>query len=333
MVLVGRNLEARDTAGRVLWTHPFDSEVSRAREVRERVSLADDRSAEVDLDGDGTVEHLVPVRFSLAAHDSSSTDALYAFAGDGRLLWSVQPDNKFSCRGETLDGPWRMRAVEVSSGPGKKRIWISYVHSTLWPSFIVEVIDGRPVLKYFQTGWIVSLAEWKTPSGTWLAAGGVINGASYDRPSIALLDPDGPPTVSPYDDPRFDCDGMPKTQPSQVMLFPNFDVAPAQGVPYLMMDTLKTVGTRLDGEMSDYAIVMINPERRVETISFADTYWGKHRLLETQGKLSHSWLFCPEATRPQEIRVQQAGSAWQHYSVIPTDRRSLPPPPRPALAK
>ncbi len=316
MILVGRNLEARDAAGRVVWTYSFNTEVSRPLGESRRVAPRDDRVAEVDLDGDGVVEHLVPVRFDPPQQgQSASTDALYAFSGDGRLLWSVAPKTTLSCGGQTFEAPWNLSATQISQEPGRKRIWLAYVHHVSWPSFIVEVDpDGRSVLKYLQTGWIMSLAEWQTPAGVRLVAGGVIH--DEDRPSVVLLDPDGPAAISPDTDPRFLCGGAPTGQPAQVTLLPKFDLLAAAGVAYGMVGTLKVVGPDLQAE-SDSVVATVAPDGAVKSLLFGDVYWARHRRLEMERKLSHPAARCPETTTPQEIRAWTAGGGWQRYFISP----------------
>ncbi len=317
-VLVGRSLEGRDHRGRVLWSHDFGSEVSRAvgtYQVEE--PRGSDSVARVDLNGDGVLATLIPVHFGRDG-ESHTLESLYAFSDDGRVLWSVSGDLKLSCGQKTFSAPWSISWVTVSGGPGPRRVWVAYRHHTWWPSFVVEISPtGSQTIRYVQTGWIMSLQEWHTPRGVRLVAGGVMN--EHARASVAMFDPSGPPVMSPYVDAQFDCEDAPTASPDRVILFPALEVSQGLGSPYVMVQRMNEIGPDLRLEINSGSVLaVVNADDRVRDLSFSDAYWLHHRALEVSGKLSHSVEACPERTRPAQIRSWTMAKSWQTYS-IPTE--------------
>jgi hypothetical protein len=317
-VLTGRNLEVRDDRGRVLWVHHFDTEVFRGGSSwLERVHDDTDSLARVDLGNDGSMVTLVPVRFGSPAAPTR-TDALYAFSDDGHVLWAATAAVTLSCGGETFSGPWNLLAVLVSDNPGPKRVWVSYTHNRSWPSFVSEVSPvGSLTLRYLQSGWITTLAEWHTASGLRLVAGGVLS--EHDRPSLATFDPDGPTTTSPHVDPKYNCQGAPRASPDRVTLFPNSELVRAGGFAYTMVHRVHAVGPDLRAE-TDYGQVLafVAPDGTVKERVLTDAYWFRHRELEALGKLTHSADDCPERVNPVVIRYWTEAGSWQTYAIPQT---------------
>jgi hypothetical protein len=319
-VLVGTKLEFRDRADQTIDSYAFGRDVSGIFAHRQVGGVRDDELAAVDLDGDGSIEHLVAVHFGPPDKVNQSTDGLYAFSDARKMLWNAVPDFTFSCGGKKFEGPWRLNAVQVSSGSAPKRIWLAYAHHKDSISFVVEVKpDGHQSLRYVQYGWIMSLAEWITPAGPRIVAGGVVH--SEDRPSVALVDPDSAPAYFPNTDARITCDDAPAARPVRVVLLPNTDVTIAQGTPYAMVNNLRVVGGDLEAEADDL-VVTFGPDGTVKDVTLGDVYWGRHRNLEAEGKLHHSASDCPELTKPHEIVTWTNGGPRQTYLIQPANTRA-----------
>jgi len=316
-VLVGRALEARDRQGRVVWTYPFDSSVSRvAQGYLGRAASNSDAFAHQDLDGDGRLDVLVPVHFDDGRN--AKTDVLLALSDDGRPLWSVTSLPALTCGGETFSAPWFITAILVSSDPGPKRVWVSYEHNTWWPSLVMEIgPDGRQRLVYLQAGWVMSLDEIQTSAGPRLVAGGVMN--EPERASMAWIDPDGPAVASPAVDERFQCADAPPAHPERIVLFPAFEVPAAAGFPYVPVDRLRNWAGGLRAEIDGGSVVaQVTSDGTVTELFGDDRYWLSHRKLESTGQLNHTADDCPERTRPMEIRTWTPAAGWQTYTVGPS---------------
>lgn len=315
---VGRELQAVDPSGTVVWVHHFDSDVSPVLDPTVGI-------AKTDLDGDGRLDDLVPIRYAPGREPvSSRSDALMAFSSDGRVLWTAASNRTVSCGGDVYSGPWKMDAFLVSRDTTPARVFVAYAHHTWWPSFVVEITrTGTQVPRYFQAGWIMSLAEWKTPSGTWGVAGGVMNEPS--RASVALFDLNGAEQTMPATDPKFSCSiAGPRPPPQRVVLLPDFEVAEAGGDAYVMVGDLRVVGSDLRADTGANVVTTVAADGTVTDLSAGDDYWMAHRKLEASHKLTHSMAFCPELTTPKEVRSWTAAGGWRSSTVAMKSRQPVP---------
>ncbi len=241
VTIAGRYIEARHPDGTLLWKHDVGREISQvSRDFVGRVDRSTDSVADVDLNQDGMVDRIIPVRYGIGGHDPADSDGVMAFSADGRLLWSATPSMTFTCARETFRGPWRLSAIRVSDGPGPKRVWASYIHHTWWPSFVVEIaLDGEQQLRYVQSGWIMSLTDWQRPDGHYVVAAGVLNAERSS--SIALIDVNAPLTVTESTSGEFSCE-FSGAAPEELTLFPHLEVPAAQGIAYLMGERVMRLG-------------------------------------------------------------------------------------------
>ncbi|MEZ5320105.1 MAG: hypothetical protein R2752_22075 [Vicinamibacterales bacterium] len=257
----GNAVVAFTDAGRRLWRHDFGRPAAHPSSARPR-GLA------TDLDGDGTPELLVPVRFSSVLTPSlrvDETDAVFAFAADGRVLWSVQPDITLTDDQAEFTGPWNIRDVAASRIDGG-RVYIAYSHHTWRPGVVVEAdAAGRWSIRYLQGGRINALAVWPTGSRRFLVAGGTL--ADPTGTSLALVDLDGPPARSPDSGPALTCPTCPSAPVASMTLFPPSEVTRALYRPYgwinrvfavgdvLRFATDEGIGSGLVGELSPDLVV------------------------------------------------------------------------------
>lgn len=194
----GRDLRAYTNGGRALWAHSFGQSVSHPTSMR-------GAGAQADVHGDSREELLVPVRFAAPGSRTVESDAVVAFGADGSVVWSIQPIVKFTATSETFEGPWQVRDIATGMSAQGLRTWIAYSHHTWWPAFVLEIApNGASHLKYVQPGRIYSLTYWRTPTDTWLVAGGTLNEAS--NASAALVNVNRPPARWRVDSgPDLDC--------------------------------------------------------------------------------------------------------------------------------
>ena len=45
--------------------------------------------------------------------------------------------------------------------------------------------------------------------------------------------------------------------------------------------------------------------------TFSERYWELHRALETEGKIAHTRLQCPDRDGPREVRMWEPATGWR----------------------
>lgn len=323
-VFNGRTLEARDPSGDLVWAHPFEQDV----EWIQLSSLRNDSvsMADVDLNGDGRVEHLVIARMQQDLVNAGDVDdILLSFSDQGKVLWSLSGDRVLTCGGQAYAGPWRIKSVTVSGDAGRRRVWVSFVHHTWWPSFVMEVSpEGAQALRYVQAGWVQTLAEWRTPQGNVLVAGGVLN--EWERGSVALIDTEGPASMLPASDAHFACDVADTVPPRSVTLLPQLDIFGAYGHAYGLVERVSVQGSELKVELNgSFAVGMLSAQGEITTFRVSDTYRVEHDLLAETKRLGHFFGACPELVNPREVRRWTPAESWRIGEVAPAIRRLAAP--------
>lgn len=300
---VGTELWALDRDGRRAWTYDFGESVGAPFVQGVFEKSADQLLVKsADLDGDGSLEFIIPIRRGPpGTYRPETTDEVVAFSNDGQLLWSLRPETELSLAGQNFTGPWYFRAVAVSNSPGQRRTWAAFSHAIWSPGLVFEVSSsGVQSLRYVQSGWVTSLSHWSTPSGQFLAIGGVNN--DHERPALALLHDEGPGAQFPRESGvAFECTGCSEGRPAAYFLFPNADTTSAEGVPYAFVEVLDGTGDNLLAGFTDARMAFVLPDLSARTIAM-DAYWAEHRRLEAQGRISHSAELCPERDSPGELR-------------------------------
>ena len=326
LTLVGDVLEARDIAGALHWSHRFTGNVQTASYIWGLRNIASGTLsvAKGDLDGDGSVDEVVPFRIGspeITKHIKANT--LVAFSGrDGRVLWSLTGDRVLACGGTNYSAPWDISAV-LASRDDQPRLWVSFHHSIWWPSFVVEVRpDGVQELRYLQAGWINSLEQWTTPTGTWGVAGGVLN--EHAKASVVLFDLNGPPSSLRAEESTFSCDTASDLRPPrQVVVLPNFEVPQTLGNSYVAVDRLRVLGEDIVAEIGDMLLATIGPDGQVRDLSSTDSYWFQHLELEKANRLTHAAARCPELSTPKQILSWTQGAEWQQSSIVLKARQRM----------
>ncbi len=195
-------------------------------------------------------------------------------------------------------------------------------HDVWWPGVVVELsLSGVANIKYLQNGWIRGLETWTVGNSELLFISGVSN--ELNRPTVALIEQEGPAASAPTQAARFNCDLSPTGKPLRVFALPNFDVL--DGAPYAF--ALNPV--RLQGEVrvdlsegiSGAAIAEFFPDLATVRLTLSDGYWSHHKRIEKAGRLDHSTDSCPEIVKPHAIDVWSAGSGWVRNLVKAGVRR------------
>jgi hypothetical protein len=319
--IVGRTLEGLSAKGAVMWTYTFDREVS--------LPYGTGTPPLVDIDNDGALELIVPIRFAALGIKAPMSDAVYSFTRRGTVEWSYQPDLKFTYPAGVTTGPWEMRDIAISDTT-PRRIWAAFHHHTGGTSFVMEIApDGKATLRYFQPGRIYSVARWVTPSGAFLAIGG--GSIEHHLPALVLLPENDPPAVFPNEDPsRTTCAECPGHVPRRLYLFPRLEMSIASHDLNPFVSNLQVIGPNLklaitQGVGSTQAV--LNPDFSLASVTFTQNYWAAHKELEQKNRLDHAAESCPERGATQVIREWALATGWREMAMTPSGLRAPAPPP------
>jgi hypothetical protein len=316
---VGRSVVALDSQSRVVWSHDFGRQVSRADDHLGS-ELGDNG---VPATNNDTI--VVGVRLTSPGGAQTDSDILVGFSRSGIEKWRVTPNFKLACGKDNFAGPWSISSIVFGQGSDSPKVYAAFRNHTWWPSILLEIDEaGNQRVIYVQAGWIRSLAEWKSPAGHFLAVGGVYN--EFEHPSTTLIDLNGPPAMSPHSDPRFNCTDLPAGQPVAAYLWPTLDVRAESAYPMTTAVMALENGLRIQlEETGGDAIGELNTDLSVRSFSLADNYWTVHRRREAEGFINHTAEACPERTRPQPIEKWTSATGWVHSTILPTIRQTVPP--------
>jgi len=316
----GRVIEARNETGQLLWSHDFGEDVSYL-DLGTKVEYLTHSLATVDVNGDGSLDQVVPVRFSVGLQNFRKSDAVVAFSSDGTMLWSatIPVAETVQCGAQTFAGPWQLSAVLVSSDHGARRIWMAFNHHTDWPGVVIQVdATGARSVRYIQAGWIKSLAEDTTTGRRLVAAAGVLN--AHSRASLTTFDPTQAVTVMSYADRDYSCAAQNSAPPVRVILFPQHDVTTGFGYRYHLATSVVPIGPGLRVTLDGTAVGLVDGDGRVSKLIFDDGYWVRHEAMSRAGRIRHSVADCPHLAEPQDIRTWTPEGNWIGYSVPPGTR-------------
>ncbi len=319
--VTGTAVTVYDSDNRLIWKHDMGQQISEVDRPGYWTAPGVAAPRGIRFFGNHGVS-IVPIRFAPTGIPTAESDALAAFGPNGALRWKFVPTDSLHCGSETFDAPWRISSIAISHDVAHPRVWVAYVHGTWWPSLLYEIdADGHATLRYLQSGWIRALAEWQSPAGHFLGAGGVLN--EFERPSAAFLDLNGPPAASPSTNPRFVCRDAPSGAPAALFQLPTLDVL-GQGA-YAMATNVQPIAKGFQIQLDESgggAILELDDQLRIGSFSLADTYWKVHRGFEAEGLIHHPADACPERTRPQPIEEWTAATGWKHFTIVPTVRPS-----------
>jgi len=182
--VVGTKLTAFDDAGHALWRYQFPGPLLPIA-AGSNFDLAQNSETYVqDLNGDGKTEVLVAA--SHGVKDESS-DELYCFAANGRLLWHYQPHADFRFVGRKASGPWKLRAITIIPEVGDaKVVWVAFSDAMFAPTFVASVdAAGHSEIRFVSSGNVNDMTTVVNEQGTFILAGGINN--EYRTASLAIL--------------------------------------------------------------------------------------------------------------------------------------------------
>jgi hypothetical protein len=306
--LVGSELVARTSADEVAWRHSFGTPVSQP--------LSQFAVTAPIIPGNGSAAVIVPIRFGpKETRQPSRSDIVAAFDPDGTELWRIDPAFDVTVEGRHITGPWHFAAWAVGSGRHAGTVWLAFKHHTWSPGIVLEVgARGAWSMRYVQSGWVVGLAQWTSPAGDFLVAGGVSN--QHGRASVSLIDLEAAPAQGPPEsEARIECGGCPGGRPRAFILFPSNEISAAHGAAYGFASPTLATSDALKVTLEYSVVAFITPALRVSSISLGDNFWQAHRQMEGRGALSHSEGLCPAQSTMRNIRSWTAESGWQEYAA------------------
>jgi hypothetical protein len=325
--LKGTTLVASDVEGKPLWSFGLsDRGGASLRDPGESTPLLVD-TVHADLDGDGGAEVVALLQFVISgrANKQLNRGELLAFSPSGRLLWTYRPDVTFDFAGRKFAGPWRIIESRFSSDP-LPRVWVSFIHHTWWPSFVMSVgASGHAEMILVNAGHVESLEMVRRGNNAYLLAGGVNN--EFASAALAVIDPMRAPATSPQNaGSPFYCEQCPPGRPAKYLLFPRSELNIALGHPLNFADIIQSatgstsvdVSVREAPDNSLRAIYTLAGDFTPVSVAMSDQYWTTHRELSQAGKLDHAPEQCPERTDGMVVRAWEPAAGWKEIRVRPT---------------
>ncbi len=331
----GGRLEALDRNGRQVWSLTFgspDESVDSPSEFQFTMPKRQ-RLARLDLDDDGHEDVVAAVRYPTGGSDVLTSWKLVAVSSTRRVLWEYIPNVVLTFGGLRFEAPWlfsRMAVRRTGEGP---QVWLGVIHHLWWPSFAVRIDPrGTATTRFVNSGHIYNLAIWPLAEApdeqgktrrSLLAAAGINN--EYGVAALALLDPDGPPAVSPQtpESPYF-LREAPSGRPVRYVLFPRSELSLTGTFPYNRVVQLNVLGRSLQVLVAElpevqaieaYLVYEITPDLRVVSAAWSDGLLPGHRYLERQGRVGHPIERCPDRTAPRRVRIWDPETGWAEQMV------------------
>ncbi len=323
--LVSDRITAWDSKGRIVWEYvlPEPAEIQPVQGC-EGVAFQ-------DLIGDGHRELLVlanslPRTPAVASSQQLNSvlfkrAVLYCFSDRGKLLWTYSPEAiKLSFNGRLFEGPWRALAMLFTPREQGKYIWISFMHNTWWPSFVMRIdARGGATMAFLNSGALGSLAYVRNTSGGYVIAAGTNNG--YGSATVAIFGENDPTTASAQ------AGGTPYVYdqwtggPYMQFVFPRSELFDMSGESFHIAMAVQLTGERIQIQTNEgkdpngfapflLGFYELSPDFKLLSASFSDTYWTLHRQREQEGKIHHTAEQCPDRKIAGRVRLWLAHRGW-----------------------
>jgi hypothetical protein len=309
----GESVKALDAEGRLVWSYDVGYPIRMGGQVLVASPL------QVDFQNDGHDELIVAIKHAVPQPGPREPDVLLCLDDTGQPCWALRPEQRFTCGSEEFAGPWQIGDVSVIDRDGRPKLWVSFVHHTWAPSFVLEVdADGSSRLLYFQPGWITTVARWDGAAGSYLVAGGVLN--ARQRASLVLVPVESLPASAPAEPGGYDCAGLPAQRPERMLVLPSFD-AQVQEEPYPFVIAVDLLKTQLKGHYATTGgagvVFEIDSALGLRRLARADSYWLEHRRFEEAGLLDHTRDTCPGRSVERDVQIWTPAEGWSQVSVLP----------------
>jgi hypothetical protein len=309
--------------GKEVWSYDFE----RALRTVEPGELSRKYKIQ-DLNGDGKKEILVAAPLLLFKESEPSTDALYCFSARGKVLWHDSYNQRVHFGAEDCGPRWEIRSLMVTGQGADQKTWTAACSYPTSVGILAKTDTNGNRINYFVNyGHLVSMGEFRPPSGSYVLAGGINN--EYDCAMLAVLRETGPAGRSPQTGSRAECDVCPEGQPLRYFLFPRSEINRVGGPAYnevhaeLLTGHGFSVKTRelgpddIEGGVPDWALYEFSDDFVPLSVKFSDHYWQDHRRFAAEGKIGHDVESCPERLKPITVREWTAERGWRNIQLPP----------------
>lgn len=300
-ILAGPVVQAHDSTGRILWTHPLQEPAPTLtpEETKRRVWFVGDRAA------------ARPERYLVAVPRASGSPGALAhrvlcFSASGKLLWEYAPRLSLEFASRTFDGGWEIQSVV----PVGDTTWIAVKHEIWWPSFLVRMRNGSSEVVFVQSGVILGVVPFRRAGAEGLAVAGVNN--EYGTAAVAVLDQPFRPAVSPQTETSaYRCRNCGAAVVSHYALPPRTDVSEAAGEPYNVASAVRFYGSSLEVEVLEAgkasSFYQFGLDLTPVGYAVSDNYPKLHDAFFRNGLLRHSAADCPQLANSRVVRVFRGG--------------------------
>jgi DNA-binding winged helix-turn-helix (wHTH) protein len=321
--IFGRHLVASKN-GREAWSYDFNQPL---REEFVQPPYLDQRSLIQDVNEDGRKEVLLAPPLLFAQKGDSSTDALFCFSSEGKVLWQRAFRDRMRFHGDDAGPRWEFGAMTTAPDGPKTSIWFTICEPYLSTSILFKMYAQGAATPYFVNyGHLRTLHRMQTPTGSYILAGGISNDANCAM--LAVLRDSAASGHSPAINTPVDCDGCPPGQPIRYFLFPRTEVCKVIGEPYNDTHAITSTDGRLKATTAetftpppeaphDWAMYDFTTDFEPKSVMLSDDYWKDHRRLSAEGKIKHSVEDCPERLKPIVVKMWTPESGWKDVALPP----------------
>jgi hypothetical protein len=247
-------------------------------------------------------------------------------------LWSYEPEFTFQFGDKQFQGPWLATDLVASPSGDNRQVWISFVHPTWWPGFVVRLDrKGGAQLQFVNAGRIQLLEYLRNREGEYILAAGLNN--EYQTAQLAVVRADQFATQSKQTpETQYECTSCTFGAARAYFLFPPSELFRVRGESFHRVVSLNVRDGRFevqtfeahtgDGDTSYIpAVYEFDSDLGLVSASLGDAYWDMHRSLEKAGKIHHTVEQCPDRIGPRSVRQFTATNGWEQITPAPVVAR------------
>jgi hypothetical protein len=311
--------------GKVAWSYNFGQPLRALNAF-----YFDGKIQIVDLKGDGHKVIVVGVPLIRFENGTSSTDAIYCFSMDGKVLWRHSFDERIHFGGEDAGPRWELFHIAVTHESGRPTIWATLCSFPTSVGILYKIdANGNPTKYFVNYGHLRPINSVRTPEGEFLLTAGVNNETSEGI--LAVLSETEPSGRSPQTGSLADCDSCPSGQPIRYFAFPRSEVDQVIGPAYntgfnilvtnsrIQVMTLEGPNAQDEYPPADWAMYDISAAFAPQSVMFSDNYWTAHERLSEEGRINHPVDKCPERLESITVREWGAQDGWTNVSLPPLE--------------